>query len=206
MAKARKQATPPPSPKLTTVTIELASLRLDPDNARVHGKQNLQAIESSLRRFGQQKNIVVGKGNVVIAGNGAVLAARAIGWKTLEAFKTNLTAAEARAYALADNRTAELATWDYEVLAKTLADLQPSLDLSEIGWEPYQFEPLLAADWTPPQVESMPAVGETKHKITFSPEEWTVVSAAIARVRTKHKNAELTDGQCVALLCKKTRP
>jgi hypothetical protein len=78
----------------------------------------------SLRRFGQQKPIVVDKSGVVRAGNGTLEAARRLGWETIEAAVSELTGSEMTAYAIADNRTAELAEWDEEMLSATLEALQ----------------------------------------------------------------------------------
>jgi len=114
--------------KVQTVAIE--NLNLDPNNARKHSKRNLDAIAASLNKFGQRKPIVVHNG-VVIAGNGTLEAARSLGWKEIEISEvpTDWDADTAKAYALADNRSAELAEWDDLVLANQL------LDLDGMGWD-----------------------------------------------------------------------
>jgi hypothetical protein len=58
---------------------------------------------------------------VVIAGNGRLMAARALGWRTVKVVRTGLEGAEATAFAIADNRTAELAEWDEGALQQQLA-------------------------------------------------------------------------------------
>ena len=102
--------------------LPIADLSEDPANARRHGERNLEQIKASLRRFGQQKPIVVDAANVVRAGNGTLAAARALGWTTIAAVRSELAAADLSAYAIVDNRSAELAEWDAEVLSATLAD------------------------------------------------------------------------------------
>ena len=102
--------------------LPLASLSPDPANARRHGARNLEQIVASLRRFGQQKPIVVDATNVVRAGNGTLAAARSLGWTTIAAVRSDLAGADLSAYAVVDNRSAELAEWDAELLAATLAD------------------------------------------------------------------------------------
>lgn len=107
----------------------LEDLQLDPDNAREHDDANLEAIKSSLDKFGQRKPIVVADG-VVIAGNGTMLAAQALGWEEIDTVPADdLDELERKAYAIADNRTAELAKWNEEKLAQALADI------TEIGDE-----------------------------------------------------------------------
>ena len=101
--------------------VPVDSLHNDPANVRKHGEQNLAAIKASLARFGQQKPIVVNADGVVIAGNGTLMAARALNWRTVKAVRTNLAGSEATAFAIADNRTAELAEWDDAALQQQLA-------------------------------------------------------------------------------------
>ena len=104
--------------------VDIATLLHDPSNVRKHGPRNLDTIKASLARFGQVKPIVVDGDNIVRAGNGTLMAARALGWSTIDIVRTPLKGAEATAYAIADNRTAELAEWDDESLAQQLAALQ----------------------------------------------------------------------------------
>lgn len=104
--------------------VPIGSVSQDPANARIHSAANLEAIKGSLRRFGQQKPLVVDRDGVVRAGNGTLLAARSLGWDEIAVVRTQLTGAEATAYAIADNRTGEMATWDKGVLAKSLAALR----------------------------------------------------------------------------------
>ena len=126
---------------LTLETVPVGSLALDPDNARKHGRRNLEAIAGSLRQFGQRRPLVcvrVGEQTQVIAGNGTLEAARSLGWTeiVITVVPDDWTAEQAKAYALADNRTAELATWDEGVLAEQLGDLDAlGFDLNSIGFD-----------------------------------------------------------------------
>ena len=104
--------------------INIAELDLDPANVRRHDASNLDAIRGSLKRFGQQKPIVVNEKGVVIAGNGTLTAARALGWDRIKIVRTELMGSEATAFAIADNRTAELATWDDGALVEQLSALE----------------------------------------------------------------------------------
>ena len=120
--------------KIESVAVD--KLVLDPSNARKHAPKNLEAIKGSLAKFGQQKPIVIGKKNVVIAGNGTLEAARALGWDKIDVVRTSLEGTEATAFAIADNRTGELAEWDTGVLSETLKALQDiDFDLSAIGFD-----------------------------------------------------------------------
>jgi ParB-like chromosome segregation protein Spo0J len=107
--------------------VPIEELRCDPDNARRHSRKNIESIKNSLG-LKQQKTIVVQPDGMVLAGNGTLKAARELGWTELLVRVTELQGAEARAYALADNRTGELATWDGEKLAGELTSIK-KLDL-----------------------------------------------------------------------------
>jgi ParB-like chromosome segregation protein Spo0J len=109
--------------------VNIASLKFDPRNARKHDDRNIKAIMDSLSKFGQQKAIVVGEDNIVIAGNGTLEAAKRLGWDTIDVRRSGLKSDEATAYAIADNRSAELAEWDDPVLGDILSELKES------GWE-----------------------------------------------------------------------
>jgi len=115
----------------------ISELTADPNNARKHSDKNLDAIASSLEKFGQRKPIVVHNG-VVIAGNGTLEAAQKLGWHEIAITEVpdNWDADTAKAYAIADNRTAELAEWDKDVLASQLLELENSdWDLIDLGFE-----------------------------------------------------------------------
>jgi ParB-like chromosome segregation protein Spo0J len=100
--------------------VALQTLTEDPANVRIHSPRNVAALKESLQRFGQQKPIVVGSDNVVIAGNGTLRAAKELGWETVGIVRSKLKGADAIAFAVADNRTAELAVWDSIKLEETL--------------------------------------------------------------------------------------
>lgn len=119
-------------------TVPISSLILDPENARKHSKRNLEAIAGSLSTFGQRRPLVVWDG-IVIAGNGTLEAAKSLGWDKIEITRVppDWTHEQARAYALADNRTAELADWDHEILADQLIELDSvGYEISDWGFEP----------------------------------------------------------------------
>ena len=106
---------------------KIAELKNDPANARKHSPRNLKAIRDSLDVFGQQKPIVVDSRGVVIAGNGTLEAARELGWDEIAVAVTDLDPAHAQAFGIADNRTAELAEWDTDVLSKLLEGMDSDL-------------------------------------------------------------------------------
>lgn len=114
--------------------INVAELSLDPSNVRKHDRKNLEAIKASLRKFGQQKPIVVDAKGIVLAGNGTLTAAKELGWTEIEITRTTLQGVEATAFAIADNRSAELAEWEDSLadVLKSLADA--NVDLADLGF------------------------------------------------------------------------
>ena len=116
---------------LERLLVPLSELKPDPKNARTHDTRNVEAIMASLEQFGQVKPIVVRKQTgVVVCGNGTLEAAKRLGWEKLAAVRKDLTEAEAAALAIADNRTAELAAWDEQVLGETLRELEQGGELA----------------------------------------------------------------------------
>jgi len=136
------------SASLRPLAQPLHNLHPDQRNARRHDERNIDAIADSLRQFGQQKPIVVqknGKGFNVLAGNGTLRAALKLGWTHLAAaeFDRDDTGA-AVAFGIADNRTAELAEWDGEMVAGLLEDLAGEYSPADLGFTDDELDGLLA--------------------------------------------------------------
>lgn len=116
---------------LQTKSVALEQLAFDKDNVRKHDRRNIEAIKSSLERFGQRKPLVVWNGTV-IAGNGTLQAAHELGWNKIVVTYApeDWSEDEAKAFAVADNRTAELAQWDADSLAAQLLQFPEELRTS----------------------------------------------------------------------------
>ena len=129
---------------MKTKQVPIDQLSQDPSNVRKHSERNLSAIVASLRKFGQQKPIVIDAKGIILAGNGTYEAAKRLGWESLAVVQTSLKGSEATAYAIADNRTAELAEWDDTALAETLRALQSEeFDVEAAGWQEDEIDALL---------------------------------------------------------------
>ena len=110
---------------LRPLAVSMEELTADPQNARTHDEPNIAAIAASLKRFGQLKPIVVNRLNSqVVAGNGTLAAAEQLGWKHLAVVWVEQDESGQRAYSIADNRTAELACWDFYLIALQVAELE----------------------------------------------------------------------------------
>jgi DNA modification methylase len=107
--------------------------------ARRHRKKQIQQIARSIETFGFLNPVLIDDGNHVIAGFGRVLAAEHLGMVSVPTIRlSGLSEAQLRAYAIADNKLAELAEWDREVLAvefQYISDLEIDFDLTVTGFE-----------------------------------------------------------------------
>jgi ParB-like chromosome segregation protein Spo0J len=123
---------------LRPLAVPVDSLTEDPRNARTHSRRNLEAIRASLERYGQVKPLAVRRdGMVVLAGNGRLRVAREMGWTHVAAVLMDGTEEELAAFAIADNRTSELASWDDAALADIVSGLAEGgeVDLSGLGFD-----------------------------------------------------------------------
>ncbi len=106
--------------------LAISELTPDPNNARIHKRKSLDALCESLSTFGQRKPILITKDKVVIAGNGTLAAAQILEWQTINCtyVPSEWSQQQITAYALADNATAELSTWDEDLLQVQLEGLK----------------------------------------------------------------------------------
>ena len=116
-------------------------------NARTHSPEQIAQIAASIREFGWTNPILVDGHNGVIAGHGRLLAARQLGFDEVPVIElAHLNDTQRRAYVLADNRLAENAGWDAELLRLELGELQlTDIDLGLLGFGDAELQDLLAS-------------------------------------------------------------
>jgi hypothetical protein len=116
-------------------------------NARVHSKDHVGRIAASMKRWGVTMPILVDQAGEIIAGHGRVLAAQKLGYTELPVLVARGWSEEdRRAYRIADNRLAELSSWDSAVLAVELAELNAgNFDLGLIGYSTQELAELLTS-------------------------------------------------------------
>jgi ParB-like chromosome segregation protein Spo0J len=105
-------------------------------NARTHSEQHVAQIAASIKEFGWTNPVLVDGANGLIAGHGRVLAARELGMTEVPCVElAGLSAAQRRAYILADNKLALNAGWDDTLLSLELGDLKDAgFDLGLVGF------------------------------------------------------------------------
>lgn len=114
-------------------------------NARAHDEGHLELIAGSIREFGFSNPVLVDGANGIIAGHGRVMAARKLGLGSVPVIElSHLSAAQKRAYVLADNKLGERAGWDLEMLALEVGDLQSlGVDMLDLGFTGRELDDLL---------------------------------------------------------------
>lgn len=96
----------------------------------------VEAVAASIKEFGFKNPIIVDSENVIVAGHTRLKAAEKLGLKTVPIIRADdLTEQQAQAFRLADNKTAELAEWDFDSLEQELDELSQDFDMSEFGFE-----------------------------------------------------------------------
>lgn len=142
--------------------VPIGDVKPYPNNPRMNDDA-VAKVASSIAAFGFRQPIVVDEKMVILAGHTRLRAAESLKLVTVPVIVvTDLTPEQARAYRIADNRTAEEATWDRELLALEMKDLQtadetlPALlgfdagEVDEIFKEaPPEFQPDLAPGFAP---------------------------------------------------------
>jgi DNA modification methylase len=128
--------------------IAISALKPNPRNARTHSKKQIHQIADSITAFGFLVPILIDESCVVIAGHGRHAAAKLLGLKKVPVIEVQgLSDAKRRALALADNKIAENAGWDRELLAAELSELaeilvEDGLDISLTGFAPVEIDQL----------------------------------------------------------------
>ena len=141
----------------------IETLRAAPRNARTHSKKQLRQLARSITTFGFTNPVLVDASGKVIAGHGRLAAARMLGLSEVPTLCLDwLTEDQKRAYVIADNRLAEKAGWDRELLAIELGELGAlEFDVTLTGFELREVELIIDAGATPVQDDGIedPVVG-----------------------------------------------
>lgn len=106
-------------------------------NSRTHSEAQVAQIAASIREFGWTNPVLIDGENGIIAGHGRVLAARKLGLSELPVIELrHMSEAQRRAYIIADNKLAEAAGWDDELLRLELGELKEmGFDLELVGFD-----------------------------------------------------------------------
>ena len=131
---------------VTMQWIAIEALKPNARNARTHSKKQIRQIADSIAAFGFLVPILIDDGGVIIAGHGRYAAAVLLGLQEVPVIPVEgLSEAKRRALALADNKIAQNAGWDRELLAAELPELAEiliveNLDISITGFAPVEID------------------------------------------------------------------
>ena len=119
-------------------------------NARTHSEEQIAQIAASIAEFGFTAPILAGSDGVIVAGHGRLAAARKLGLATVPVVVLeHLTPTQRRALVIADNKIAENAGWDEELLRLELAELQEAdFDLALTGFDADELLEIMAGEET----------------------------------------------------------
>lgn len=174
----------------------IKELRHDPQNARKHTPRNVGTIVSALQEVGAARSIVIDEDGVVLAGNAtmdaaaeagitAVKVVEASGNELIAVRRTGLTPEQKTRLALYDNRAAELAEWDHEVL-KQLALQEQLTGL----WNEHELAALLAGD------DEENRYTQKIEPPVYTPKgETPVIASLFDDTKTKQLQAAITDAK-----------
>lgn len=125
--------------------VEISKLVPYANNSRTHNEKQIKKLQSSLREFGFVNPILIDRDFNIIAGHGRVFAAKEDGIKTVPCvFVDHLTEAQKKAYIIADNRLAEDAGWDKDLLSIELENLKElDFDVDLLGFDAAELNTLL---------------------------------------------------------------
>lgn len=140
--------------RLNVEYIPVGKLKPYDKNTRKHAEYDVSQIAKSIEQYGFNDPIGIwGKDNIIVEGHGRLLAAKKLGMKEVPCIRLDdLTDEQRREYAIMHNKTAELSTWDFDLLAAEI----PELDFSgfDIDWGlPADEEKTEITEDEPPEVD-----------------------------------------------------
>jgi len=130
------------SARLGVEWVSLTALFCSPSNPR-HNDEAVPHVAASLRRFGWQQPIVAKPSGEVIAGNTRFKAAKTLGMTEVPVVRFEGSDLEAAAFAIADNRTHEFASWDDTALSSILQNLRAEDALDGVGYSSHDIDALI---------------------------------------------------------------
>lgn len=126
----------------------LSDLRPALRNARTHSERQIGLIAQSIEKFGFTNPLLIDDKRNVIAGHGRLAAAKKLSWTAVPCLRlAEMSEDEKRAYLIADNRLAERAGWDREILAfEFQALIDHNFDVDVMGFEPVEMDLILTQE------------------------------------------------------------
>ena len=166
-----------------TIRVELrqvASLTLRRRNPRTHSEQQIRQIADSIQTFGFTNPVLIDQSGTVVAGHGRVRGAKLLGLETVPTITLeHLSEEQIRAYVITDNKLAENAGWDRDLLAlelQELAELDLGFDLEVIGFETAEIDLLIGEGTTdqPDPADLLPEIDRDAAVVSQTGDLWSI--------------------------------
>ncbi len=178
----QSQAVVPAALNASAKRVEAGVARLEdlirsPNNPRTHSERQIGEIARSITEFGATNPILVDEAGMIIAGHGRWLAARKLGMESFPVFRVfGLTEAKKRALRIADNKIAENAGWDVEILAAELEALtRLEIDATVTGFTTAEIDILVDGGGAvvDPAAEELPEIDAAAPAVTRPGDLWS---------------------------------
>jgi DNA modification methylase len=158
-------------------TLPIRDLRANPNNSRLHPRTQIEKLRRAIEEFGFLIPVLIDERNTTIAGHARIEAAERCGLTAVPCVRANhLSEAQKRAFIISDNRLAEDARWDFQVLAKEFEFLRlEGMDLETTGFEIPELDMVFAAadNAASPEDDKIPDLQPTR-TITKPHDFWTM--------------------------------
>lgn len=181
-------------------------LRPNPKNWRTHPAAQQDALRGVLAEIGMADAVLARElpdGSLILIDGH--LRAETAAEATVPVLVLDVNEAEADKLLATLDPLAAMAGKDAEQLASLLGQLKEQDDnLAALVWPDYIIDPLLSADWTPPEEGEMPTKEQKSEQdvLRLTAEQRETIDAAIAKCREFNESDDLTDTQCVELICR----
>jgi DNA modification methylase len=154
------------------------ALRPRPNNPRTHTAKQIKQIAASIKEFGFVNPVLIDGANGIIAGHGRVEAAKLLGMSDIPTVRVDhLSPSQVRAYVIADNRLAENAGWDRNLLALELQEISADLnfDVTVTGFETAEID-ILVSELTEDndEADELPDIDRTDPAISRLGDRWLI--------------------------------
>jgi hypothetical protein len=185
--------------------VPASDLRPNPKNWRTHPKAQQDALRGVLSEIGLADACLARElpdGSLMLIDGH--LRAETLGDGDVPVLILDVNEAEADKLLATLDPLAAMAEKDAEQLAALLGTLKDQNDnLAAMVWPDYIIDPLLSADWTPPEPGEMPTKEQKSEQdvLRLTAEQRETIDAAIAKCREFNEDDSLTDSQCIELVC-----
>jgi len=154
-------------------------LKKRPRNPRTHTPKQIKQIAASIKEFGFISPVLIDGSDEIIAGHGRVEAAKLVGMSDVPTVRVDhLTPAQIRAYVIADNKLAENAGWDRELLTLELQELSVDLnfDVTITGFETAEVDLLIGelGEETPDEADQVPEIDRSVPAVSRAGDRWQI--------------------------------